>query len=212
MPRKSRKNKSRMRSRLRRQKPIIMIGCNCKRSDCKRSHSKRRRTHKNKKGGSGCGSCGCPIAPLSYKQMNQFGGYSYGPILGIGQNGGSFYKPAGPIPGPFVGSPWTPDSNMANSNNNYFSRYDLANDPQLQMKPADVDAGYRTPSSMVGGYTYKNAGKSASSSKKVGGGLIPQDLLNLGRDFSYNIKSAYNSLNGYDAPVNPLPYKDQYRN
>jgi hypothetical protein len=42
-----------------------------------------------------------------------------------------------------------------------------------------------------------------------GGGLIPQDLVNLGSDFSYNLKSAYNSLNGYKAPVDPLPYKGQ---
>jgi hypothetical protein len=54
----------------------------------------------------------------------------------------------------------------------------------------------------VGGYKYKNKSKS-------GGGLIPQDLVNLGQDFTYNLKSAYNTLNGYNAPINPLPYKDQ---
>jgi hypothetical protein len=42
-----------------------------------------------------------------------------------------------------------------------------------------------------------------------GGGLVPQDLVNLGRDLSFNYKSAYNALNGYGAPTNPLPYKDQ---
>jgi hypothetical protein len=36
-----------------------------------------------------------------------------------------------------------------------------------------------------------------------------QDLVNLGRDFTYNFKSAYNALNGYSAPVNPAPYRDQ---
>lgn len=50
-----------------------------------------------------------------------------------------------------------------------------------------------------------NSNKNSSS----GGGLIPQDLLNLGSDISFNVKSAYNALNGYSAPVNPLPYKDQ---
>jgi hypothetical protein len=68
---------------------------------------------KKQRGGSGCGSCGCPIAPLSIKDMNKYGGYSgpyppnliphvdgqpviisppqqgYQPILGIGQNGGN---------------------------------------------------------------------------------------------------------------------------
>ena len=60
--------------------------------------------------------------------MNMYGGepnnilnatvpLNYKPILGIGQNGGlcgscltqsggSFYKPAAPIPGPIVGSAW----------------------------------------------------------------------------------------------------------
>ena len=44
---------------------------------------------------------------------------------------------------------------------------------------------------------------------KKGGGLIPQDFVNLGRDFSYNFKSAYNALNGYKSPVDPAPYKGQ---
>jgi hypothetical protein len=34
-------------------------------------------------------------------------------------------------------------------------------------------------------------------------------MVNLGRDVSFNFKSAYNALNGYSAPVSPLPYKDQ---
>lgn len=42
-----------------------------------------------------------------------------------------------------------------------------------------------------------------------GGGIIPQDITNLGRDFMFNIKTAYNSVNGIPAPVNPAPYKDQ---
>ena len=82
------------------------------------------------------------------------------------------------------------------------------------------NAGYKN---MVGGYTY-NKSKShktnsveSSMNKSLmnktsmykGGGLIPQDLVNLGRDFEFNLKSAYNSLNGYKAPVDPLPYKGQ---
>jgi len=42
-----------------------------------------------------------------------------------------------------------------------------------------------------------------------GGGLIPDTLLNLGRSVTYGLGSAYNSLGGFQAPVNPLPYKDQ---
>jgi hypothetical protein len=46
-------------------------------------------------------------------------------------------------------------------------------------------------------------------SKKRGGGFIPQDLVNFGRTFTYGLGSAYNAINGYPQPVNPLPYKDQ---
>lgn len=67
-------------------------------------------------------------------------------------------------------------------------------------------------------FSSKSSSSKSSSNKsskrvrfnlKRGGGLIPQDLVNLGRDFNFNLKSTYNTLNGYKAPVNPLPYKDQ---
>lgn len=191
---KSRHKRNRTRSRTRKQKTIMMVGCS--------------RKTRVKRGGSGCGACGCPLAPLSYKDMNKFGGRSFGPILGIGQNGGA------PIPGPFVGHPYSPTNlptmNGIGGDRNYYPPYDVTKNPQLQMKPADVDAGYLNKNSMVGGYTYgKKMEKGASSSRKRGGALIPQDLTNLGRDFTFNIQSAYNALNGYKAPVNPLPYKDQ---
>jgi len=173
-----------------------------------------------KKGGSGCGSCGCPIAPLSWKEMNQFGGASsYGPILGVGQNGGVCGVGSGklvggnasvlkPLPGPFIGSAWSapaskwPGVNDIGGDRNYLKNYDttgnniISKDPQLQMSMND--AGYNNMMSKIGG-----------KKSKKGGGILPQDLVNLGQDFSYNFKSAYNTLNGYSAPVNPLPYKDQ---
>jgi hypothetical protein len=39
------------------------------------------------------------------------------------------------------------------------------------------------------------------------GGLIPQDLVNMGRQTIFGLGSAYNALRGYEAPVNPMPYK-----
>ena len=57
---------------------------------------------------------------------------------------------------------------------------------------------------MSGGKTKKHM--------RGGQGMIPQDLVNLGRSMVYGIGSAYNSLNGFPAPVNPLPYKDQLVN
>jgi len=215
------------------------------------------------KGGSssGCGSCGCPIAPYP---MN--GGFypnnaplNNGEILGTGQNGGTctacaqvpvqsggnFFKPAGPMPGPFVGSNWGaafskwPGVNDVGGDRNYLKSYNANNniigkDPQLQMSMND--AGYNSMYSKVGGYRYdtkpstsssssstlssdsegnsnsksksKSKSKSNSKTKSIkGGSLVPQDLVNLGSDFTFNLKSAYNALNGYPPPVDPLPYK-----
>lgn len=212
------------------------------------------RRMKKQKGGQGCGSCGCPLSPLSWDKMNQFGGYNgpyppnlipkyvpnidkpviQGPdggftsILGSYQNGGncsacgqtpvvnqqsggSFYKPAGPMPGPFTGSAWGanlkwPGMDGIGGDRNYFKPYNTNNDPQQQMSMND--AGYLTKNSMVGGYKYDKS-SSSNVKPKRGGGLVPQDLVNLGRDFNFNFKTAYNALNGYKAPVDPAPYKGQ---
>ncbi len=228
---KSRRHKSK------KQKVYKMIGCNKKNKSCK---NKQQCTNcgpnchcinctcpkgcpgncylgRRLKGGSGCGPGGCPIAPLSWHQMQRLSG------------GGS-------IPGPFVGQPWTanawPGQNGIANDNNYLVNYKdvVANDPSYHQSMND--SGYNK----VGGYTYsaKVFPKSRSKSRKTGtassgsrsrshsrsssmkttslttgGGFIPQDLVNLGRDMMYNVNSAYNALNGYKAPVNPLPYKDQ---
>jgi hypothetical protein len=238
--------------------PNCHCGPNC---NCKHNCPGTCYLNRTLKGGSGCGSCGCPIPPLSWNQMNQFGGYypetktGYAPVLGSAQNGGTcgvcsqipvqnggnFFKPPVPVPGPFVGQAWGtsvsqwPGMDGVSGNRNYNAPIGkvIDNDPALQMFTSDADAGYKTLSSMVGGYEYKKVkGKRKSFSKKTGssktnttsslsrsstnsikgGSLIPQDLLNLGSDISYNVKSAYNALNGYSAPVNPLPYKDQLTN
>jgi hypothetical protein len=170
------------------------------------------------------------------------------------QSGGNFFKPIGPMPGPFVGSSWGasiskwPGVNDVGGDRNYLKSYDANNniigeDPQLQMSMND--AGYNSIYSKVGGYRYdskpstsssssssstlssesetnsksnsKSKSKSNSKSKSKtnslkGGGLVPQDLVNLGSDFTFNLKSAYNAFNGYKPPVDPLPYKGQLTN
>ena len=48
--------------------------------------------------------------------------------------------------------------------------------------------------------------------KLRGGGLsdfVPSDITNLGRDLMYNTSSAYSSLTGADAPVNPSATQGQ---
>ena len=241
MPRKSKRSnkKSNKLTKTRKQKVYVMRGCSKNPKSC--NHKKKVSTlgntncpncgpncthHLNRKliGGSGCGSCGCPIAPLSLKQMNMFGGQNEGVEglkggCGSCMKGGNFFKPAGPIPGPIVGSAWgasfnkLPGSNDVGGDRNFLKPYDANNnivgkDPQLQMSMND--AGYNTMNSKVGGKGRKIRRKKSSKNKSIkGGGLIPQDLVNLGSNFSFNLKSAYNSLNGYKAPIDPLPYKDQ---
>jgi len=42
--------------------------------------------------------------------------------------------------------------------------------------------------------------------KKIrGGGLLPSDLVNVGRYIPYSMNSAYNAIMGYSPPVNPYP-------
>lgn len=126
------------------------------------------------------------------------------------QSGGNFFKPAGPMPGPIVGSKLTqnnlPGEKGIGGDANYYKLLNINKDPSTQLSMND--AGYLTKNSMVGGYRYDKK-SSASASSKRGGSLIPQDLVNLGRDFSYNFKTAYNALNGYNGPVDPSPYKGQ---
>lgn len=135
------------------------------------------------------------------------------------QSGGNlpqfnFFKPAPPIPGAFSGSSWGaqvkewPGVDGISGNRNYLnsSASTITDDPQQQMSMSG--SGYKTLNSMVGGYKSKNK-RSKRRNVKRGGGLIPQDLVNLGRDLNYNFKSAYNTINGYKPPVSPLPYKDQ---
>lgn len=120
----------------------------------------------------------------------------------LSQHGGNFYKPPAPIPGPFVGQPWTPKVdgwpgvNGVGADRNYLEYNLYHKDPQTMMV---VNGGSRR--------RYKK-----NKRMKKGGGIIPQDLVNLGRNVSFNIGSAYNALNGYPAPVNPSPYKDQLPN
>lgn len=183
-----------------------------------RRNKTQRRLHKNHTCGLNCKCKNC--------SHSQLGGNCEGNCVSFAQpqlGGEYFYKEIGPMPGPNVGNAWSPTNLPTKSgisgDSNYLSPYDLNADPTRQQMPSGANAGYLNPMSIIGGYKYNNKHKhkrhsltsttpSISNSKK-GGGLVPQDLVNLGRDFSYNIKSAYNALNGYQRPVDPTPYEDQ---
>jgi hypothetical protein len=122
------------------------------------------------------------------------------------KRGGSSQSNNGlPYPNGLLGSPWTPnvstwpgvDGIAMNNNHLAYNTY----------KPVDIsrqmlDIGAQPP------FTYKG-GK--NSKKKKGGGIgnLLGDFNNLGNMIPYNFGTTYNAINGYEAPVNPLPYKDQ---
>jgi hypothetical protein len=102
--------------------------------------------------------------------------------------------------GALVGSPWSgsvsdwPGVAGKDGQTNYFSLNTYPVDPQTQTISERSDLYY-----MKGGKRMKHRG----------GGIIPDDLVNLGRSIVNGVGTTYNALNGYAPPVNPLPYKDQ---
>jgi len=150
-----------------------------------------------KKWGGCCGSCGT--------QMTGGGsGCGCGKLFGgkkrWGKQKGGYttWDPQG-----LIGQPWTPaisgwpgvDGVAGNRNFLAFNAYKV--DPQTAMK----NVGANPP--FLGGKRRKG------SRKQKGGNLIGQDFINLGRQIEYGFGSAYNGINGYAAPINPLPWKDQ---
>jgi hypothetical protein len=72
--------------------------------------------------------------------------------------------------------------------------------------------GTRRYTHMKGGVGSCPSGASSSSGdygSQGGFTIIPSQLTDLGRSVQYGTIGAYNAVNGYDAPVNPLPFKDQ---
>jgi|LauGreDrversion2_5_1035112.scaffolds.fasta_scaffold03655_3 hypothetical protein len=142
------------------------------------------------------------------KNKKQKGGNceSYGLCGVVPQNGGCItcLQSGGSANGALVGAPWTPKiadwPGVAGKDGqtNYFSMNKYLVDPQTETISERNQITY----------TPQNGGTRRSRA----GGLIPQDLVNLGRSMVYGVGSAYNSLNGYATPVNPLPYKDQLVN
>ena len=108
-----------------------------------------------------------------------------------------------------VGSPWTPSVSGwpgvagLQGQTNYFSMNTYPVDPQTAMIS---ERDYQ----FYGGMKEKEKEKREKDHR--GGGILPDDLVNLGRSMVYGVGSAYNSLTGYSAPVNPLPFKDQLVN
>jgi len=154
-----------------------------------------------------CKSCGW---------TSQMGGNGSCNACQLQQHGGNFYKPPAPIPGPFVGEPWTtkvdgwPGVNGVGADRNYLEQNLYHKDPQTMMIVGGRKRYSRNKRNLRQSKRMNKMNKMNKMKRtKKGGGMISQDLVNLGRSISFNVGSAYNALNGYSAPVNPLPYKDQ---
>jgi hypothetical protein len=159
----------------------------------KKSKGRKTRKHRHRYLGKKCALC-------SKKKMK--GGSCSSCQMNLNKMiGGNFYKPAAPMPGPFVGQSWNPPTedwpgvNGVGGDRNYLAYNSYPTDPQTAM--------------VLGGSRRRRKGKGKSKRSKRGGILGSQDLVNVTRDIGFNMGSAYNSLMGYPAPVNPAPYKDQ---
>jgi len=168
-------------------------------------------TRRNKKCMTG-GGCGCG-----------------NPFFGGSQTGGM--KMGGSEPA-LIGTPWTPNISTwpgvagNDGQSNYFSlnKYTPFS-PETQMGqerggaifPAE-NVKYLVRGGKRGRKTKSKRTRkhriSRMKNKKLlkGGspGVFAQDFLNSGRSIQYGLGSAYNTLLGYPAPVDPLPFSDQY--
>ena len=183
--------KTRGGKRNKKQKVIFMKGCSrhrhSKNCHCKHSHCRH------------CSMGGTKKCLMGGTKKCLMGGTN-DPIAPLKMSGGAGLPP---VPAPLVGKPWTPqvsgwhgvdgvDGGRNYLANNLYDKFD----PQTMMK---------LDSTQYGG------SRRSRRRRQYGGSLIPQQLTNLGRDLTFNFKSAYNSMNGYAAPVDPKPYMDQFR-
>lgn len=158
-------------------------GCLC--SQCKTLRNKGSKKSKAKK---------------SYKKAGAYGNMR----RMSGGNPGIKY-PAGLVGNPLIQSQpasW-PGVDGISGDTNYYPINNYNNDISRQM----VDVGANKP--------FLNGGSKIVKDSQYGGTLsnfMGQDLINLGRNFQFGIGSAYNALAGYNAPVNPMPWKDQFPN
>lgn len=115
-----------------------------------------------------------------------------------------------PYPNGLTGQSWGsnyqwPGTDNVSGNYNHYDLNKYTPDVSRQM----IATGAQPPFS--GGGRRK---KSLKNRKQNGGnsnGFI-QDFMNLGRQFTYGLGSAYNGLRGFNAPTNPMPWKGQLAN
>lgn len=100
------------------------------------------------------------------------------------------------LPGMHVGGTGVP-------NGNHYPLNNYQNTPFQHM---------RSGNSLIGGGRRKRRNtKKMKKRLQKGGTPGVSDLFNVGRYLKYEAGNTYNELQGYDKPVNPLPWADQYK-
>ena len=141
--------------------------------------------------------------------------------------GGGITGPGTSYANGLVGSPWMgnsdtwPGVNGVGGDSNHLELNTYNNDVSRQM--VDLGANYPFNGMLSGGgrrrhpkgcgymkCLSKARGHGRKHKKTLrGGGLLPQNLVNVGRNFMYNIGAGNNEYNGYATPPRPMPYEDQ---
>lgn len=173
--------------------------------------------------GGGCGSCGASMP------MQSGGGCGCGAPMQSGggncktsmpmQTGG--YKPSS-FPNGLIGDAWGgsvskwPGVDGVDGGRNYLAPNMYKVDPQTQgvINERAVQMGGRKcrcggRKCKCGSRKNRYIAKNRSRYSKRAGGLLPQDLVNLGRNMAFGLGSSFNTVRGYAAPVNPSPFMDQ---
>jgi hypothetical protein len=161
-------------------------GCGCDKINGGKSNKSKLHTHRDVVPGKVCHICGHSIEFCRCKSYR--GGYS---------------NPA------LIGDSWT--SNISNwpgvsgtpGETNHYALNQYHVDPQTQVEQERIIQNPVIRGGNNRRYTRRH------NKNTVGGGILPTDLVNMGRGTMYGLGNIYNTLSGYSAPVNPLPYKDQ---
>lgn len=170
------------------------------------------------------GNCGCGIPLMSGGKGKKSSKGRKGTLCTLGlMVGGKVHRmgckcsscrmkggnPGIPYPNGLVGAAWKPSPegwpgvNGVQGDRNYLAPNEYKTDVQTSI----ISTGAQPPFSIGGKGTRKRKQKGGTLSNFLG-----QDLINLGRQFQFGLGSAYNSLAGYQAPVNPMSWKGQLPN
>lgn len=161
-------------------------------------------------GGGGCG-CGGPLTLGGGRRRRRRTRRHRG-----GRNFGD------PVPNGLLGQSWTgnvatwPGVDGVAMNRGHYDLNTYATDVSRQTQAVGANFPFSGLSWKGGrgrGRRHRRTRRRRTRSRRHRGGALSnylsQDIINLGREFGFSTQSAYNTLTGQPAPVNPMPWKDQ---